>query len=96
MIEGSCFSDIHGGPTARHKPDFSARDLFFATELNFAMVFPNIRGSSGFGKEVEDLDNGAKGGDAVQDVMALVESYKYQSLFVAVRQGQTRRNQSCL
>ena len=70
--------DIHGGPTARHKPDFSARDLFFATELSFAMVFPNIRGSSGFGKDFEDLDNGAKRGDAVQDILTLLDWIKKQ------------------
>ena len=41
-------------------------------ELGFAVVAPNIRGSSGYGKTYVALDNGSLRDDAVKDLGALI------------------------
>ena len=41
-------------------------------ELGFAVIAPNVRGSSGYGKTYLALDNGMLREDAVKDVGALL------------------------
>ena len=67
------FIDIHGGPKNQYQPIFYSADAYFASTLKVAIVFPNIRGSSGFGKEFENLDNKEKREDAVKDLQALLD-----------------------
>ena len=38
-----------------------------------AIIYPNIRGSSGFGKTYEHLDDGRNREDAVKDIGALLD-----------------------
>ncbi len=65
--------NIHGGPEAQARPGFIARYNYFVGELGVAMVYPNVRGSSGFGKSFLKLDNGEKREDSVKDIGALLD-----------------------
>jgi dipeptidyl aminopeptidase/acylaminoacyl peptidase len=42
-------------------------------ELNVAVVVPNVRGSTGYGKKFVELDNGMKREDSVKDIGALLD-----------------------
>ena len=42
-------------------------------ELNVAVLVPNVRGSSGYGKTYLQLDNGFKRKDSVKDIGALLD-----------------------
>jgi len=66
--------NIHGGPNdTRERPRFQGRSNYFLNELGIAIVFPNVRGSFGFGKSFEKLDDGSKRNDAVKDIGALLD-----------------------
>lgn len=65
--------DIHGGPEGQAKVGFAGRDGFFVQELGVALIKPNVRGSSGFGKTFLSLDNGFKREDSVKDIGALLD-----------------------
>jgi len=61
--------NIHGGPESQMKPGFLGRNNYLVNELGIAVFFPNVRGSSGFGKRFVSLDNGPfKREDSVKDV----------------------------
>ncbi|MEL7492004.1 MAG: alpha/beta fold hydrolase [Pseudomonadota bacterium] len=64
---------IHGGPEGQARPTFSSTYQFWARELGAAVVIPNVRGSSGFGKTYVALDNGRKREDSVKDIGALLD-----------------------
>src|SRR5205085_1067135 len=69
--------DIHGGPELQARPGFlGERDNYFMNELGIALIFPNIRGSSGLGKTFLNLDNGLLREDAYKDVGALLNWIK--------------------
>src|SRR5438309_779740 len=42
--------NIHGGPEGQSRPGFLGRNDYYLQELGIALIFPNIRGSTGFGK----------------------------------------------
>jgi dipeptidyl aminopeptidase/acylaminoacyl peptidase len=65
--------NIHGGPEAQFRPVFLARNNYFINELGCAMIFPNVRGSAGYGKNFLKLDNGFKREDAYKDISALLD-----------------------
>ena len=68
--------NIHGGPNgaaARERPRFQGRSAYYLNELGVAMIFPNVRGSFGFGKEFEHLDDGPLRENAVKDIGALLD-----------------------
>jgi dipeptidyl aminopeptidase/acylaminoacyl peptidase len=65
--------DIHGGPEYQAFPDFLGRDNYFLLELGTAIVFPNVRGSTGYGKTFTKLDNGLKREDSVKDIGSLLD-----------------------
>ena len=65
--------NIHGGPEGQTRPDFLGRGNYFVNELGVAVVFPNVRGSSGYGKSFLKLDNGFLREDSVKDVGALFD-----------------------
>jgi dipeptidyl aminopeptidase/acylaminoacyl peptidase len=50
--------DIHGGPEGQERPGYLGRDNYLVQELGVAMLFPNVRGSTGYGKTFTLLDNG--------------------------------------
>jgi dipeptidyl aminopeptidase/acylaminoacyl peptidase len=64
---------IHGGPGDQFTPYFLASSNYFLDQLGVALVFPNIRGSSGFGKTFLDLDDGFHREDALRDMGALLD-----------------------
>ncbi|HUP90940.1 MAG TPA: prolyl oligopeptidase family serine peptidase [Solimonas sp.] len=64
---------IHGGPEAQALPDFSAIREFYVRELGLAVVYPNVRGSAGYGKSYLLLDNGDKREDSVKDIGSLLD-----------------------
>jgi len=64
---------IHGGPQTIDRPLFDLQDVQFAATLALTVIHTNIRGSSDFGTEFMDADNGAKRGDAVKDISSLLD-----------------------
>jgi dipeptidyl aminopeptidase/acylaminoacyl peptidase len=64
---------IHGGPSARERAVFRGRSNYLLNELGVAILYPNVRGSSGFGREFEALDDGNKRDGAVKDIGALLD-----------------------
>jgi dipeptidyl aminopeptidase/acylaminoacyl peptidase len=64
--------NIHGGPEAQYRPDFDAFTQFLVNDLGYAVVAPNVRGSSGYGKTFLALDNGELREDAVKDIGSLL------------------------
>jgi len=65
--------NIHGGPESQTKPGFLGRSNFYLDELGVAIIFPNVRGSSGYGKNFLRLDNGKLRVDSVKDIGALID-----------------------
>lgn len=70
--------NIHGGPEAQARPGFLARYNYFVNELGVAVIYPNVRGSRGFGKTFVKLDNGRKREDSVKDIGSLLDWIKAQ------------------
>jgi dipeptidyl aminopeptidase/acylaminoacyl peptidase len=66
---------IHGGPTSQWFDAFYPHLQYFAQQ-GYAVLAPNIRGSSGYGKEFEDLNNRDWGHDDLKDALAGVEYLK--------------------
>jgi dipeptidyl aminopeptidase/acylaminoacyl peptidase len=67
---------IHGGPSgpsAIERPRFQGRSNYFLNELGIAMLYPNVRGSYGFGKSFGRLDDQLKREDSVKDVGAVLD-----------------------
>jgi len=65
--------EIHGGPEGQAQAGFIGRWAYFVEELGIAVIRPNVRGSSGFGKTFLSLDNGMKREDSVRDIGALLD-----------------------
>ena len=60
---------LHGGPEAQARPGFLGRYNYLVNELGITMLWPNVRGSSGYGKTFVNLDNGPyRRENAVRDV----------------------------
>ncbi len=70
--------DIHGGPEEQYRPTFGYEDNYFLDALGVAKIYPNVRGSSGYGKAFLALDNGFRREDAVKDMDALLDWIKAQ------------------
>lgn len=68
--------NVHGGPEAQSRPTFLGRNNYYLNELGVAIIFPNIRGSSGYGKTFLKLDNGFKREDSYKDLAALFDWIK--------------------
>ena len=64
---------IHGGPEGQSRPSFSVSAQLYVRELGLAVIVPNVRGSTGYGKTYVDLDNGMKREDSVRDIGALLD-----------------------
>jgi dipeptidyl aminopeptidase/acylaminoacyl peptidase len=70
--------DIHGGPEEQYRPGFWGQDNYILNELGVAKIYPNIRGSSGYGKVFLNLDNAVKREDSIKDIGALLDWIKTQ------------------
>ena len=64
---------IHGGPEGQSRPRFSSVYQMWMDKLGVAVVVPNVRGSSGYGKTYLALDNGFLREDSVRDIGALLD-----------------------
>jgi len=62
---------LHGGPESQFRPGFSPLIQFFL-QLGFAVVAPNFRGSTGYGRAYTHLDDVRKRMDTVKDSVAAV------------------------
>src|SRR5580692_7783458 len=76
---------LHGGPESQFRPGFDPWLQYVVNELGFAVVAPNVRGSSGYGKTYLALDNGVLREDAVKDVGALLVWLGLQNAYDAKR-----------
>jgi dipeptidyl aminopeptidase/acylaminoacyl peptidase len=64
---------IHGGPEGQTRPTFANRANYYLNELGIALISPNVRGSTGYGKTFSLLDNGFKRDDTYKDINALFD-----------------------
>ncbi len=64
---------IHGGPEGQEQPNFNPRRQSWVNELGAAVIIPNVRGSSGYGRTYLGLDNAEKREDSVKDIGALLD-----------------------
>lgn len=64
---------IHGGPEGQAKPTFSSTYQMWLEKLGVAVLVPNVRGSSGYGRQYIQLDNGFLREDSVKDIGALLD-----------------------
>jgi dipeptidyl aminopeptidase/acylaminoacyl peptidase len=79
--------NIHGGPESQFQPAFLGRSNYYLDELGVAVLFPNVRGSSGYGKSYLRLDNAEKREDSVKDIGALLDWVAKQPELDASRVG---------
>jgi dipeptidyl aminopeptidase/acylaminoacyl peptidase len=70
--------DIHGGPEGQFRPAFLGRNNYYMDELGIAMIFPNVRGSTGYGKTFLTLDNGFLREDSYKDIDSLFDWIEQQ------------------
>jgi dipeptidyl aminopeptidase/acylaminoacyl peptidase len=76
---------VHGGPESQATMGFLNRYNYLVNEMGIAIVEPNIRGSSGYGKTFLALDNGPKREDSIRDIGALLGWIATQPRFDASR-----------
>ena len=76
---------IHGGPEGQARPTYSSTYQMWVAKVGAAVIRPNVRGSSGYGKTYVGLDNGRKREDSVKDIGALLEWIAAQDEFDASR-----------
>ena len=57
----------HGGPESQTRPTFNAIFQYFV-QAGYAVLAPNVRGSTGYGTEYMNLDNTTKRMDSVKDL----------------------------
>lgn len=65
--------NIHGGPEGQSMASFLGATNYFTNEMGVAIIAPNVRGSSGFGKTFIAKDNGYLREDSVKDIGALLD-----------------------
>ncbi|MDJ1504493.1 prolyl oligopeptidase family serine peptidase [Xanthocytophaga agilis] len=64
---------IHGGPESQSLPTFNSLIQFWVNEMKIAVLVPNVRGSSGYGKTYLKLDNGILRENSVKDIGSLLD-----------------------
>jgi dipeptidyl aminopeptidase/acylaminoacyl peptidase len=65
--------NIHGGPEGQYRPGFVGRTNYYLNELGIAVIYPNVRGSSGYGKTFLTLDNALLREGSYQDINSLLD-----------------------
>jgi dipeptidyl aminopeptidase/acylaminoacyl peptidase len=80
---------IHGGPEGQAQPIFLGRYNYLLNEMGIALIFPNVRGSTGYGKAFTLLDNGFLREDTYKDINALFDWIGTQPELDASRIGVT-------
>lgn len=70
--------NIHGGPESQSRPRFLGRSNYYLNELGISIIYPNVRGSNGFGKSFLKMDNGFLRENSVKDIGALLDWIEQQ------------------
>jgi dipeptidyl aminopeptidase/acylaminoacyl peptidase len=70
---------IHGGPEGQSQPVFLGRGNYYLNELGIVLIYPNVRGSTGYGKTFSLLDNGFQREDTYKDINSLFDWIGAQS-----------------
>jgi dipeptidyl aminopeptidase/acylaminoacyl peptidase len=65
--------NIHGGPDVAERARWQGRSNYFLNEVGIAIVFPNVRGSAGFGRKFQQMDDGRGRQGAIEDIGALLD-----------------------
>jgi len=65
--------NIHGGPEGQSRPGFLGRTNYWINELGAVLIYPNVRGSTGYGKTFSQLDNGFLRENTYKDIGALLD-----------------------
>ena len=67
--------NIHGGPEGQSRPVYKTNLVnYLINELGMAVFYPNVRGSTGFGKRFVSLDNGPfRREDTIKDIGAFLD-----------------------
>ena len=63
---------VHGGPESQARPEFAPLTQHLVSR-GYAVAVPNVRGSTGYGKRYEHLDDIEKRLDSVRDLASLHE-----------------------
>jgi dipeptidyl aminopeptidase/acylaminoacyl peptidase len=84
---------VHGGPESQSRPAFIGAYNYLVNELGIALFYPNVRGSSGYGKTFVGLDNGPfKREDSVKDMGAFLDALARDPALDAKRFALTGRS----
>lgn len=68
---------VHGGPEGQSQAGFRGATNYYLNELGIGVFYPNVRGSTGYGKTFVSLDNGPfKREDSVKDMAALIDAVR--------------------
>ncbi|MBC7909273.1 MAG: S9 family peptidase, partial [Pyrinomonadaceae bacterium] len=67
--------NVHGGPEGQAQPTFNAIFQYFLSR-GYAVLAPNVRGSTGYGSTFTHLDDVRKREDSVKDLAASVDWLK--------------------
>ncbi len=79
---------VHGGPEGQSTAGFQGRNNYYLNELGIGIFYPNVRGSTGYGKIFVSLDNGPfKREDSVKDMAALIDAVRADPAVDAARIG---------
>lgn len=82
--------NIHGGPEGQSRPGFLGRNNYYLNELGVAIFYPNVRGSTGYGKRFVSLDNGPDlRENSVKDIGAFLARLKQDPAVDPARIGVT-------
>lgn len=65
--------NIHGGPEGQSMASSIGSSNYFTNEMGVAMIYPNVRGSSGFGKTFIAADNWDLRMNSVKDIGSLLD-----------------------
>ncbi|MGI9105903.1 MAG: S9 family peptidase [Pyrinomonadaceae bacterium] len=68
---------VHGGPEGQERPSFNPTYQYFLSR-GYAVLAPNVRGSTGYGKTFTHLDDVKLREDSVKDLVAAVDWLKAQ------------------
>jgi dipeptidyl aminopeptidase/acylaminoacyl peptidase len=81
--------DIHGGPEGQTQASYRGAANYYVNELGIALFYPNVRGSTGYGKRFVSLDNGPfKREDSVKDIGAFLDHFAADPGIDAARIGE--------
>jgi dipeptidyl aminopeptidase/acylaminoacyl peptidase len=64
---------IHGGPEGQFRPYFLGTANYYVNELGITLIYPNVRGSTGYGKNFLALDNGMLRDGSYKDINTLLD-----------------------